>query len=135
MIAVAIFPVFCFLFLKLNLFSALHLSSVLPFPSADWALIDCVINRKVGSIIIEAILCPSERYQTIQDNPEYNSVLPFRIIPNIIAVNMLIVCIIVPCSHIFMECTRDTEKQLCWNHTLAWMFSCKFAAYFQNTFY
>ena len=35
MIAVAIFPVFCFLFLKLNLFSALHLSSVLPFPSAD----------------------------------------------------------------------------------------------------
>ena len=24
--------------------------------------------------------------------------------------------------------------QLCWNHTFAWVFSCKFAAYFQNTF-
>ena len=25
-------------------------------------------------------------------------------------------------------------KQLCWNHTSVWVFSCKFAAYFQNTF-
>ena len=25
-------------------------------------------------------------------------------------------------------------KQLYWNHTSAWVFSCKFAAYFQNTF-
>ena len=25
--------------------------------------------------------------------------------------------------------------QLYWNHTLAWVFSCKYAAYFQNTFY
>ena len=25
-------------------------------------------------------------------------------------------------------------KQRYWNHTLAWVFSCKFAAYFQNTF-
>ena len=25
-------------------------------------------------------------------------------------------------------------KQLYWNRTLAWVFSCKFAAYFQNTF-
>ena len=25
--------------------------------------------------------------------------------------------------------------QFYWNHTLAWLFSCKFAAYFQNTFY
>ena len=25
-------------------------------------------------------------------------------------------------------------KQLYWNHTSAWAFSCKFAAYFQNTF-
>ena len=24
--------------------------------------------------------------------------------------------------------------QLYWNHTSAWVFSCKFAAYFQNTF-
>ena len=25
--------------------------------------------------------------------------------------------------------------QIYWNHTSAWVFSCKFAAYFQNTFY
>ena len=25
-------------------------------------------------------------------------------------------------------------KQLYWNHTSAWVFSCQFAAYFQNTF-
>ena len=60
-----------------------------PFPSADWALLDCVIDRKVRDIIFEAILSPSERYQNIQDNPEYNSVLPFRIIQKISAVNML----------------------------------------------
>ena len=81
MIAVAIFPVFYFFFLKLNLFPALHLCSVLP-----WALLDCVIDRKVRDIIFEAILSPSERYQ---NNPEYNSVLPFRIILKIFAVNML----------------------------------------------
>ena len=85
--AVTIFPVFCFLFLKLNLFP-LCICSL--FPSADWALIDCVINRKVGRIIFEAILSPSERHHNIQDNPEYNSVLPFRIILKIFAVNMLI---------------------------------------------
>ena len=27
------------------------------------------------------------------------------------------------------------KKQLYWNHTLAWVFSCKFAAYFQNTYF
>ena len=27
-----------------------------------------------------------------------------------------------------------TAKQLYWNHTSAWVFSCQFAAYFQNTF-
>ena len=42
-------------------------------------------------IIFEAILSPSERYQNIQDNPEYNSVLPYRIILNIFAVNMLVI--------------------------------------------
>ena len=26
-------------------------------------------------------------------------------------------------------------KQLYWNHTSAWVFSCKLAAYFQNTFH
>ena len=29
---------------------------------------------------------------------------------------------------------NKVAKQLYWIHTLAWMFSCKFAAYFQNTF-
>ena len=62
-----------------------------PFPFADWALLDCVIDRKVRDIIFEAILSPSERYQNIQDNPEYNSVLPYRIILNIFAVNMLVI--------------------------------------------
>ena len=27
------------------------------------------------------------------------------------------------------------RKKLYWNHTSAWVFSCKFAAYFQNTFF
>ena len=26
-------------------------------------------------------------------------------------------------------------KQIYWNHTSAWMISCKFTVYFQNTFY
>ena len=88
---IAIFPVFYFLLLKLNLFPALLFAFELcsPFPSADWVLLGCVIGRKVRDIIFEAILSPSERYQNIQDNPEYNSVLPFRIILKIFAVNML----------------------------------------------
>ena len=60
-----------------------------PFPYADWALLDCVIDRKVRDIIFEAILSLSEHYQNIQDNPECNSVLLFRIVLNIFAVNML----------------------------------------------
>ena len=105
MIDVAIFPVFYFLFLKLNLFPALHLCSVLSFPSSDWALIDCVINWKVGYIIFEAIISPSERNQNIQDNPEYNSVLPFRIIPKIFAVNML--------SLILRKASTEGQKTPC----------------------
>ena len=30
---------------------------------------------------------------------------------------------------------KKVAKQLYWNHTSAWVFSCKFAAYFQNSFY
>ena len=30
---------------------------------------------------------------------------------------------------------NKVAKQLYWNRTSAWVFSCKFAAYFQNTFY
>ena len=59
------------------------------FPSANWALLDCVIDQKVRDMIFEAILSPSERNQNIQDNPEYNSVLAFRIILKMFAVNML----------------------------------------------
>ena len=82
---------FHFLFLKLNLFPALHLCCS-PFPSADWALLDCVIDRKVRDIFecyqnIRMLML--ECYQNIQDNREYNSVLPFRIILKIFAVNML----------------------------------------------
>ena len=84
MIAVAIFPVFYFFFLKLNLFPVLHLCSVLPF-----CRLSVVRLCKVRGVIFEAILSPSERYQNIQDNLEYNSVLPFRIILKIFAVNML----------------------------------------------
>ena len=29
---------------------------------------------------------------------------------------------------------NKVAKQLYWNHTLAWVFFCKFAAYFQDTF-
>ena len=29
---------------------------------------------------------------------------------------------------------NKVAKQFYWNHTSAWVFSCKFAAYFQNTF-
>ena len=28
---------------------------------------------------------------------------------------------------------NNVALQLCWNHTLTWVFSCKFARYFQNT--
>ena len=59
------------------------------FPSADWALLYCVIDRKVRDIIFKAIFSPSGRYQNIQDNTEYNSVLVFRIILKIFAVSML----------------------------------------------
>ena len=48
-----------------------------------------VIVQKVRDNIFDAIFSPSERYQNIQDNPEYNSVLSFRIKLKIFAVNML----------------------------------------------
>ena len=48
------------------------------FPSADWTLLDCFIDRKVRDIIFGANFSPLERYQNIQDNLEYNSVLPLH---------------------------------------------------------
>ena len=72
-------------YLLLSVICYLYVATIL-----DRALLDCVIDRKVSDITFEAILSPSEHYQNIQDNPEYNSVLPFRIILKIFAVNMLI---------------------------------------------
>ena len=63
-----------FLIPKTEFVSSFVLTS--PFPSECRLLLDCVIDQKVQDIILEAILSPSERYQSIQDNPEYNSVLP-----------------------------------------------------------
>ena len=43
-------------------------------------------------------------------------------------------------SEIMQQINRRTPmpkcdfNKLCWNHTLAWVLSCKFAAYFQNIF-
>ena len=34
---------------------------------------------------------------------------------------------------LFLGKSCKVAKQLCWNHTLVWMFFCKFTAYFQNT--
>ena len=48
------------------------------------------VLAKVRVVVFEAILSPSERYQNIQDNPECNSVLPFRIILKIFVVNILV---------------------------------------------
>ena len=43
------------------------------------------------------------------------------------------------CSENIQQIERRTPmlnaKQLFWNHTSAWVFSCQFAAYFQNTFF
>ena len=80
--------------------------TILPF-LLDRALLDCVIDRKVPDITSEAILGPSERYQNIQDNPEYNSVLPFRIILKIFAVNMLDV----PCKISNVKVIIDRIKE------------------------
>ena len=90
MIAVAIFPVFYFFFLKLNLFPVLHLCSVvcslfLPTERCQTVL----LIEKCETLFFEAILSPSERYQNIQDDPQHNNVLPFRIILKVFAVNML----------------------------------------------
>ena len=38
------------------------------------------------------------------------------------------------CSENIQEIYRRTHMQKCNFRTLAWVFSCKFAAYFQNTF-
>ena len=48
-----------------------------------------LLIEKLREVIFEAILGPSERYKNILDNPEYNSVLPFRKILKIFAMNML----------------------------------------------
>ena len=34
-----------------------------------------------------------------------------------------------------LPCQSAISKQIYWNHTSAWVFSCKFAPYFQSTFF
>ena len=68
MIVAAIFPVFYFLFLKLSLFWALHLYSVLPFLLGCFCPLSVFrlrFGQKVRGIIFEAILSPPERNQNI----------------------------------------------------------------------
>ena len=69
---------FLFLITKIEFVSSFVLSS--PFSSGCRLLFDCVIDLIVRDIILEAILSPSESYPNIQYNPEYDSILPFRII-------------------------------------------------------
>ena len=38
-------------------------------------------------------------------------------------------------DEMFFRMRTQNTLQLYWNHTSAWVFNCKFAAYFQNTFY
>ena len=38
-----------------------------------------------------------------------------------------------PCRNIILK--KLLYNQLCWNRTSAWIFSCEFAAFFQNTFH
>ena len=75
-----------FLLPKTEFVSSFALCSVLPF--CRQSVVRLLLIEKCN-VIFEAVLSPSERYQNIQDNPEYNSVLPFRIILKIFAVNML----------------------------------------------
>ena len=39
-----------------------------------------------------------------------------------------------PCQIVMLNLLCQIAKQLYWNHILAWVFSCKFAAYFQSSF-
>ena len=58
-----------------------------PFPTERFQT--ALLIKKYEVLFSRLFLAPSERNQNIQDNPEYNSVLPFRIILKIFAVNML----------------------------------------------
>ena len=90
-----------FLCLKLNLFPAFHLCSVLPFLQGSFCrphillqtklFYTALLIKKYETLFSRLFLAPSERNQNIQDNSEYNSVLPFRIILKIFVVNMLII--------------------------------------------
>ena len=85
---------FYFFFLKLNLFSALRLFCALfscsPFLPTERSQ-TVVFIEKCETLFSRLFLARPERYQNNQDNTEYNSVLPFRIILKIFAVNMLFV--------------------------------------------
>ena len=48
--------------------------------------------------------------------------------------NMHQICRSAPMPKLHFAYWNCTAKQLCWNCTFPWVFFCKFAAYFQNTF-
>ena len=70
------------------------LSYLLPFLLAAWVSLaterfqTALLIKKYEALLSRLFLAPSERNQNIQDNHEYNSALPFRIVLKIFAVNM-----------------------------------------------
>ena len=72
-----------------------------PFPSGFLLSTErfqtALLIKKYEALFSRLFLAPSERNQNIQDNPEYNSVLPFRIVLKIFAVNMLDVSVKMRC--------------------------------------
>ena len=72
-----------------------------------------------GQIKSEAIVLVSVLPLKFQDNPEYKSVLPFRIILNIFAMNMLVIEIVLSdfhkmtlmvIKHLFTKVAAHTHK-------------------------
>ena len=68
------------------------------------------------------------------------SFISIKLLSNFIEITLWHGCFPVTLLHIFktsFQCQsyfKKVDKQIYWNHTSAWMFSCKFAVYFQNTF-
>ena len=64
-----------------------------PFPSGFFLSTErfytALLIKMYEALFSRLFLAQSERNQNIQDNPEYNSVLPIRIILKMFAVNML----------------------------------------------
>ena len=76
------------------MFPALHLCIVLPFLLGSFCRLSVVRlrcwSKSTRHYFRGYSYSPSERNQNIQNNLEYKSVLPFRIILKVFAVNMLL---------------------------------------------